>query len=58
MNRKIDSYEGAPLRRHESTMQELRHERKTESLRLDGLKKVLQTKMHLDPARNQQVRAA
>jgi hypothetical protein len=32
-------------KQHESKAQELRHERKNESERLDGLKKVLQAKM-------------
>jgi hypothetical protein len=35
-------------KQHEAKKQELRHERKTELDRLDGLKKSLQTKLHTD----------
>ncbi len=44
--------------RHECRIQELRHERKSEGLRLEGLKKVLQTKLPADPPETREVRAA
>jgi hypothetical protein len=34
-------------KRHESRNEELRHERKTEDLRLDSLKKILQAKIRI-----------
>ena len=44
--------------RHECRIQELRHERKSEGLRLEGLKKVLQTRLPADPPETREVRAA
>lgn len=38
-------------KRHESKIQELRHERKAEGQRLDGLKKMLQIKLNSDSNR-------
>jgi len=40
-----DYYQPHLPRQHENKMQELRHERKSESLRLDGLKKALESKL-------------
>ena len=45
MDRKESSYSNLKPRRHEVKLQELRHERRIEADRLDGLKKSLQTKM-------------
>jgi hypothetical protein len=41
-------------KQHESKLQELRHERKTEMQHLDGLKKALQTKLGAPPDKNLQ----
>jgi hypothetical protein len=38
-------YQPALSKQHEDKLQELRHERKTESLHLDGLKKALESKL-------------
>ena len=48
MNRIEDSHAGLKGRPHEIRLQELRHERRTEADRLDGLKKTLQNKMQGD----------
>jgi hypothetical protein len=40
-----DRYQPAVFKRHEGKMQELRHERKSESRHLDGLKKTLESKL-------------
>jgi hypothetical protein len=42
---------------HESRNEELRHERKTEDLRLDSLKKTLQTKIKIVNSRKPDVAA-
>jgi hypothetical protein len=44
--------------RHESRLQELRHERKSEGHRLDGLKKVLQTRLLADPPETREIQVA
>jgi hypothetical protein len=41
----VDHTQQVLSKQHESKLQELRHERESESLRLDGLKKVLQSKL-------------
>ena len=46
---KMKGYELSLSERHECKVQELRHERKSEGHRLDGLKKVLQTRLPPDP---------
>jgi hypothetical protein len=40
-----DRYQPAVSKQHEGKMLELRHERKSESLHLDGLKKALRSKL-------------
>jgi hypothetical protein len=44
--------------RHECRIQELRHERKSEGQRLEGLKKVLQARLVPDTPQAAEVRAA
>ncbi len=51
-------YELPLLKQHESKMQHLRHEQKTEEQRLDRLKKTLQTRLHTDPREAKEIRAA
>jgi hypothetical protein len=51
-----DYAQPALSKQHESKLQELRHERESESLRLDGLKKILQSKM--DRASRNQLQVA
>jgi len=47
VDRQATTRHGQPwCKQHEAKKQELRHERKTEVDRLDGLKKSLQTKLH------------
>jgi hypothetical protein len=58
MNRyEVNRHECSLSERHESKMQELRHERKAEWQRLDGLKKVLQTRLQTNPTESNEVRA-
>jgi hypothetical protein len=52
------AYQASQLKPHEGKMQELRHERKTEGKRLDGLKKALETKLSAGPAGANEGRAA
>ena len=58
MNRKIELYEAVFTRKHESKMQELRQERKSEGHRLEDLKKTLQTKLHVHQDGSGTVQAA
>ncbi len=46
------------LQRHESRLQQLRHERKAERQRLDGLKKTLQTRLQINPKATNDARAS
>jgi hypothetical protein len=58
MKRKDMSYKpSSSSDRHECRIQELRHERKSEGQRLEGLKKVLQTRLPGMP-KGTEVRAA
>jgi len=41
----VDHTRQLPSKQHESKLQHLRHERESESLRLDDLKKTLQSKL-------------
>jgi hypothetical protein len=59
MNRSEANRYGLPLStQHESRMQHLRYEQKTEGHRLDVLKKALQAKLHSDPKESKEVQAA
>jgi hypothetical protein len=51
-------FETTKLSKHESERQKLRHERMSESRRLDGLKKALQTKLQTDPSPRRAIHAA
>ena len=58
MNRKIERYGVLLTQKHESKMQELRHERKIEGHRLEDLKKTLQVKIHAHPSGCGHIQAA
>ncbi len=60
MNRTFEAnrYELPLSKRHESRMQHLRYEQKSEGHRLDVLKKILQAKLHADPKQSQEVQTA
>jgi hypothetical protein len=53
----VNEYAHPLSKRHESRNEELRHERKTEDLRLDSLKKTLQTKIKIVNSRQPNVAA-
>ena len=54
----VNAYERQLSKCHESRNQELRHERKTEDQRLDGLKKTLQGRFKTDAPAEPGVQAA
>jgi hypothetical protein len=49
----IDRYKSLLLKQHEAKAQELRHERRSETERLDGLKKSLQAKLDADQIKDE-----
>ena len=51
-------YELPLSKQHETNMQDVRHERKSEAQRLERLKKTLQTKLHADRKESRKIRAA
>jgi hypothetical protein len=59
MNRReANGYSVSSCKKHESIRQERRNERKTEGLRLEVLKKALQTRLHSYPKASKEVLAA
>ena len=49
----IDRYKSLLRKQHEAKAQELRYERRSETERLHGLKKSLQTKLHADQSKDE-----
>jgi hypothetical protein len=59
MSRKqVDRYEILLTQKHESKMQEIRHERKTEDHRLEDLKKTLKVRIHAHSSGSRAIQAA
>ena len=59
MNRyRVKHEEVSPLKKHESRLQELRHERKTEWHRLEDLKRTLQVRLSAQSGVSGEIRAA
>jgi hypothetical protein len=59
MNRtEANRYELPLSKQHESRMQHLRYEQKSEGHRLVALKKILQAKLHADPKESKDVQTA
>jgi hypothetical protein len=54
----MNRYELSLSKQHESKIQELRHERRTEVQKLDGLKKVLQTRLQAGSTESKAIQAA
>ena len=49
----IDRYRSLLIKQHEAKAQELRYERRSETERLDGLKKSLRTKLDADQIKDE-----
>jgi len=54
----MNRYEPVSFKKHEVRMQELRSERKSDGLRLEGLKKALQARLNSDLKALKEFRAA